>query len=363
MIYREYGKTGKKLSIVGFGGMRFKDIKNSDRCVEMLVEAGKAGINYFDTAPKYFNTRSEEIFGEGLTELKRLGLPFYCATKTFAAGEAEIREELEGQLRRLHLDKIDFYHIWCVTSLEDWQARKEKGILKTFQKLKEEGLIEHICVSSHLIGDQIKEVLREDILEGVLFGYSAHNFAFRQKAFDTIAERDLGCAVMNPLGGGIIPQNPEIFNFLRTNNEVTVVEAALHFLFAHERINTALVGFGELKEIREAAGAVDSFSEVKKEEIERIKDSLPDSFQNLCTGCQYCDGCPEDIPIPKLMDAYNHKMLYGKDSSALDRLKYHWSIPISEAAKCTACGQCEEDCTQHLAIIERLKEIAALEEQ
>jgi predicted aldo/keto reductase-like oxidoreductase len=360
MRYRQYGTTGKKCSILGFGGMRFKEVEDREAGVEMMVEAARGGVNYFDTAPKYFGTKSEEVFGDGFRELARLGLPFYSATKTFEATEAGIRRELDVQLRRLNLDAIDFYHVWCIITLEDWAERKAKGVIETFRKLKEEGLIHHICVSSHLIGDQIKELLREELFEGVLFGYSAYNFSIRQKAFDTIARRRLGCVVMNPLGGGIIPQNPAIFDFLKVRPDQSVVEAALHFVFAHKRITTALVGFGNLQEVREALQAEQSYTGVGDAHREAIKEAIGDAFLDLCTGCQYCDHCPEKIPIPKLMDAYNHLKLYGTRDKALERLKWHWNIPPSVAANCTECGQCEEACTQHLPIIQRLKEIAAL---
>jgi len=77
MIYRNFGKTGKKVSLLGFGGMRFKDIGDHETGVAMMVEAAKGGVNYFDTAPKYFGTKSEVIFGKGFAELKRRKLPFY----------------------------------------------------------------------------------------------------------------------------------------------------------------------------------------------------------------------------------------------------------------------------------------------
>jgi len=66
-----------------------------------------------------------------------------------------------------------------------------------------------------------------------------------------------------------------------------------------------------------------------------------------------------DIDIPKFMDAYNEKLL---GSDMLSRLKWHWNESVDNAAKCIACGKCEALCTQHLPIIERLKEIAALED-
>jgi len=360
MIYKPYGTTGKQCSVLGFGGMRFKDIDNQDTCVEMMVEAAKGGVNYFDTAPGYFGVKSETVYGAGFKELKRLNLPFYSATKTFAFTESAVRKEIEAQLKRLGLESIDFYHVWCVVELANWEERKKNGVITVFRKLKEEGLINHICVSSHLIGDQIKELLKEEVFEGVLFGYSAYNFSIREKAFETISRRNLGCVVMNPLGGGLIPQNPEIFEFLKSNKDQSVVDAALHFLFAHEKITTALVGFGNLQEVCDALHAVETYSGMDAAHIDKIRESAGEAFFDLCTGCQYCDHCPEGIPVPKLMDAYNHYKLQGKKEAILDRLKWHWSLPASEAARCVECGQCEEACTQHLPIIERLKEIAAL---
>ncbi len=360
MIRREYGRTGKRCSILGFGGMRFAKPEDPELCARMMVEAAQGGVNYFDTAPAYFGVKSELAFGQGFRELTRLGLPFYCATKTFEASEAGIRREIEKQLQRLGLQAIDFYHVSCILSLDNWRERKAKGILQAFRRLKEEGLVRHLCVSSHLVGDQIVELLQEEIFEGVLFGYSAYNFPAREKAFQAIAARGLGCVVMNPLGGGLIPQNPDVFGFLRQQPDQGIVEAALHFLFAHEHITTALVGFATQEEVRQAVHAAESFRSLPAGEIQRIKSSLQGAFQELCTSCQYCDHCPEGIPVPKLMDSFNHWRLRGKPEAAAERLKWHWSLKPSEAGRCTACGQCEEACTQHLPIIERLRQLSTL---
>jgi predicted aldo/keto reductase-like oxidoreductase len=360
MIYREYGKTGKHVSAIGFGGMRFKNVDDYDTSAEMLLEAARGGINYFDTAPKYFGTKSEEIFGKAFKEFQRQGIQFYSSSKTFASTESSIRREIEGQLKRLNLDHIDFYHVWCITNLDNWRKRKQDGVIEAFRKLREEGLINHICVSSHLIGDHIKELLLEGVFEGVLFGYSAYNFQTRQAAFDAIKQYDMGCVVMNPLGGGLIPQNPDLFQFLKTREDEPVVEAALKFLLAHERIHVGLVGFGDKDEVRQALHFMDHYQPLSSQQLDEIKSRAEGSFEGICTGCQYCDDCPEGIPIPKLMDAYNHKLLRGEDQEILERLKMHWGISPDEAARCNECGQCEEECTQHLNIIERLKHIAGL---
>jgi uncharacterized protein len=362
MIYRTYGKTGKEVSALGFGGMRFGDVDDHDKCVEMMVEAARGGVTYFDTAPGYFQGKSETVFGKGLAELRRQNLPYYCASKTFKSNESDIRKEIEAQLERLKLDHIDFYHIWCITNLENWQERKKDGVLEAFQKLKDEGLIKHICVSSHLIGDEIKELLMEGVFEGVLFGYSAYNFNTRQAAFDAITAHNLGCVVMNPLGGGLIPQNPQLFDFIKTQPQETVVEAALRFLMAHEEITVSLVGFQTIEQVREALSAVEGYKPISEAKLTEMRKNVSASFEGVCTGCQYCDNCPEGIAIPQLMDAYNQKILGGDDQQILNRLKWHWGgMSHEEAAKCVECGRCEEECTQHLNIIERLKEIAALQ--
>ncbi len=360
MIYREYGRTGEKVSILGFGGMRFGAVDDRDACTAMMVQAAESGINYFDTAPAYFGVKSEIAFGHGFAELRRRNLPFYSSTKTFQSTEKGIRKEIEAQLKRLGLSTIDFYHVWCITSLEEWRTRRKEGVIQVFRKLKEEGLIRHVCVSSHLIGDDIRELLMEGVFEGVLFGYSAYNFNVREKAFEAITAHDLGCVVMNPLGGGIIPSHPSLFSFLSTHPGETVVQGALRFLFSHEKITCSLVGFSTVEQVREAATAIDGFVPLSTAGIEKIKASLGPSFVDLCTGCQYCDSCPEGIPIPKLMEAWNHGKLYGRSAAITERLGWHWSVSPSEAARCTECGQCEKLCTQHLPIISRMAEIAAL---
>ncbi|MCL2067304.1 MAG: aldo/keto reductase [Treponema sp.] len=360
MIYRNYGQTGKKVSILGFGGMRFDHVDDHDECIRMMIAAAEGGVNYFDTAPGYFETRSETVYGKGFAEMRKRNLPYYAATKTFESTESGIRRELEGQLKRLNIDAVDFYHIWCITALDEWQNRKKDGVLKTFRKLKEEGLIKHICVSSHLIKNEIKELLMEGVFEGVLFGYCAYNFQTRQEAFDAIKEKKLGAVVMNPLGGGIIPQHPEVFSFLRRHGE-DVTTAALSFLWDHPDISVVLVGFNSIDSVKGALAAMDGYKPGTQAELDAIKAKAGASLEGVCTGCAYCDNCPQGVPIPLFMDAYNQKLLsIGNKADAIgERLYWHWKLKKSEAEKCTACGLCEKACTQHINIIERLKEIGS----
>jgi predicted aldo/keto reductase-like oxidoreductase len=360
MLYRPYGKTGKDVSILGFGGMRFAEIDNQEKCVAMMVKAAEGGVNYFDTAPAYFDIKSEQVYGLGLAELRRRGLPYFVATKTFKSREEDIRGEIEAQLKRLDIPAIDFYHIWCITELSNWQKRKEKGVLDAFRKLKDEGLIKHICVSSHLIGDEINTLLMEGVFEGVLFGYSAYNFKTREKAFDAIRAKGLGAVVMNPLGGGLIPQHPELFGFLKSSPGESAVSAALHFLWDHRDITTTLVGFAVPGDVEEALAAAENYTPRCEAELAALKEKAGTSLEGICTGCGYCDECPQDIPIPKFMDVWNQKILGAGPAAVSTRFKLHWGISPEKAADCIACGACEAACTQHLDIVNRLRELSAM---
>lgn len=259
------------------------------------------------------------------------------------------------------LQTIDFYHVWCLISPEGWKDRKAKGVLKAFEKIKAEGLIRHIVVSSHMAGEDIAAVLQEYPFEGILLGYSAMNFSYRETGIEAAAKLGRGVVVMNPLGGGIIPQHPERFEFVKTQPVENVTEAAIRFLLNDQRITSVLIGFSTLDHIAEAIRALDGFKPISADEVNRIRNELKSSFNEMCTGCGYCDDCPEGIPIPKLMDAYNHYMFSGKPQDILDRLNWHWWIKAADVLwkKCTECGNCEAVCTQHLPIIKRLKEIGA----
>ncbi|MDR2551711.1 MAG: aldo/keto reductase [Treponema sp.] len=360
MIYREYGGTGEQVSLVGFGGMRFAHVDDHDECVRMMVKAAEGGVTYFDTAPAYFDIRSETVFGQGFAELRRRQLPYYAATKTFKTTEDAIRRELDAQLKRLDIPAVDFYHVWCITSLENWGTRKKDGILTTFRRLKEEGLIRHICVSSHLTGGDIEELLMEGVFEGVLFGYSAYNFKTREKAFNAIRSKHLGAVVMNPLGGGIIPDHPELFGFIMRPGE-SAAAAALRFLWDHQDITVTLVGFRSEEDVDDALAAMEGYVPRTAEELAEVKSRAGASLEGLCTGCGYCEGCPRDIPIPRYMDAYNQKILSPRgDRDLKERLTMHWVIPPAAAGNCIACGACEASCTQHIPIVERLRYIASI---
>ena len=357
-MYKNYGSTGEKISTLVFGGMRFAEPANTGAMADVVLAAHARGINYLDTAPGYCNDQSEKIMGHAIRQLQRENKQFYISSKTSQPTADGVRENLNRSLERLGVDCIDFYHCWYILTLDGWKQRISGGAVDELVKAKEEGLIRHLVFSTHLSGEDVKTVIDEGPFEGVTLGYNAVNFPYRQEGVNTAGKAGLGVVVMNPLGGGTIVQNPENFTFIKNYPEQSILEAALSFLWAHEYITAALVGFRNIEDVNTACDAWEKFDPAKnKIDIDYLKKHIESSFDRLCTGCQYCRDCPQDIAVYKYIESYNHLMLKGGESLE-DRLKWHYGLSnIDDLDRCTECGNCEDMCTQHLPIIERLNEI------
>ena len=357
-------KHGKKVSAIGFGGMRFRkeDYENSfEEAAKVAIKANELGINYFDTAPFYCDDKSEEIMG---VAFKHMPNPFYVSTKSGYSSEKTadaVRKRIDKSLKRLGVEKITFFNMWCILNLEQYRnVMAPGGPYEGALKAKEEGLIEHITFSTHCSGAEIETIVNEGYFEGVTLGYNASNFAFRQRGIKAAYAKGLGVVTMNPLGGGIIPENPDFYSFIKENSDDSLAQAALKFNASHREITVTLAGMGSISEVLENIKAGESFGEMTEEKIIKMSKQLNTSLDALCTGCQYCKSCPKDIDIPKYMDAYNMYVLKGDSEEITNRLKWHWGLDSKGAGECISCGKCERLCTQHLPIIERLKYISNL---
>lgn len=359
MLYRPYGKTGKEISILGFGGMRFAHPENLEESVETVLCAYRHGVNYFDTAPIYCSDRSENIFGEAFRAMKPG--TYYVSTKSGREDGGELRRQLETSLKRLGVEQVDFFHIWCLITPEEWPRRLRGGAVAAAVKAKEEGLVGHVVVSAHLAGDDLARLLDEGPFEGVTVGYNAINFPYREEALEQARRLGLGVVTMNPLGGGLIPKNAGRFGFLRAAEDPSVTAAALRFNLSHPAVTCALVGFRDRRDVEEAVAAVENFQPYSPAHVARVREKIVAEFNDLCTGCRYCLPCPAGVDIPRLMEAYDYGTLSGDGAEGIRfRLHWNWDLTPDAAAACTGCGLCEQRCTQHLSIRDRLARIAGL---
>ena len=143
---RTLGRTGEKLSMIGFGGI-VVDKATPEEAAARVKEAIDHGINYFDVAPSYGN--AEEMLGPALQPYRK---DVFLACKTGERKEKGARKELEKSLKYLKTDYLDLYQLHAVTTMEDvWTLLNPGGALEVFLQAREEGKVRYLGFSAHSV--------------------------------------------------------------------------------------------------------------------------------------------------------------------------------------------------------------------
>lgn len=190
MIYKDFGKTGVKTSLLGFGCMRFpmvkindKDVVDEEKTIEMIHKAYELGVNYYDTAYMYCGGLSETVLGKALKGLRD---KVYVSTKSpgyMIKKSGDYRRVLEEQLKRLDMQYVDFYHFHGIGYESFYSVDEKSGWIKDAQNAKDEGLIRHISFSFHDKPENMIKLIDTGLFESVLCQYSAIDRS-NEEAFD-----------------------------------------------------------------------------------------------------------------------------------------------------------------------------------
>jgi len=361
MYYRRYGQTDKDVSIIGFGGMRFG--KDDEESIRAIHHAAEMGINYFDTAPGYCDDQSEILFGKAF---KTLDKPIYVSTKSSIQSQPkadDIRQRIDEALKRMHIEKITFFHMWCIMNWEHFEkVIAPGGPYEGALKARDEGLVDHVVFSTHANGADIRKMCESRLFEGVTLGYNIFNHSNRYDGILAAHENDMGVAIMNPLGGGMVPSAAEKLGFIVRKEGDSVVQAALRFVLSHKEVTTALAGMGTVQHVEENAVTGTIGIHPDPDLVSAIKADYKDLGQALCTACSYCLPCPEQIRIPAILSALNHHFMEMPET-AVSFYNFFKKITGDKwvpASQCSDCGLCETRCTQHLEIRQLLKQAVEL---
>lgn len=365
MLYRKLGRTELRVSQLGFGAMRLpmqgegEDARvDRELAIPMLHRAFKGGVNYVDTAVGYCNADSQRAVGEALKGWRD---KIVLSTKNpyYGTDEAEWWKNLEQSLERLQVEYIDIYNHHGL----GWQSYEENvapRLSKWMQKAKDQGLIKHICCSFHDSPDSLIRLIDSGYPDVITLQY---NMLDRQLE-DGIAhayESGVGIVVMGPVAGGRLGATSEVLQTLIPDVK-RVPELALRFVLANENISVALSGMSTLQHVVEnLAIASDpvSLTDEDKAAIDVHLDRLKAMADLYCSGCGYCQPCPEDVNIPLIFNLYNQARVYGFwDVARESYQKIGKAAPLKgqDAEACIECGDCEQKCPQDLPIIEQLRE-------
>jgi len=368
MIYREFGKTGIKVSVLGFGAMRLpmKEINGNkvvdeDLSIKMIQRSFELGVNYIDTAYGYCNHQSEIVVGKALKGWRE---KVYLSTKSpiwNIEKTDDFRRILEEQLKKLDVNYIDFYHFHSL----NWQSFQDKvlkfKLIEEAIKAREEGLTKHISFSFHDKAEFMKKIVdTAGIFETVLCQYNLLDRS-NEESIEYVAKKGIGVAVMGPVGGGRLSDFPYLMNVFKEKYK-SPVEIALKFVLGNKNVSVALSGMNSIEMVEENVKIVNSKKFLNKSEIKLIEEIIKERKkvgEIPCTGCQYCLPCPQNIPIPHIFSLFNQYILLGSErqKNAYMEIGSKENDVRKKADSCIECGQCEEKCPQKIKIREELKKI------
>ncbi len=371
MNYRTLGKTGERVSCLGFGCMRLPIIDGQenridvDVAMEMVHSAIDRGINYFDTAYPYHQGMSEPFLGNALQDGLRKKV--LIATK-LPSWEVNSREDcdriLAEQLERLKTEYIDFYLLHALKK-EWWEKLKNLGALEFLDQAIKVGRIKYAGFSFHDEIDSFKEIV--DAYDWS-FCQIQYNFMDEEVQAGTAglnyaAERELGIVIMEPLRGGSLARKaPTDIQAIwdRSAKKRSPAEWALRWVWNHPDISVVLSGMTAPEQLEEncsigASAEPCSLNENELEIIEEVKQQYRQRIKVDCTACGYCMPCPSGVNIPRVFSVYNDRFIF--DEKRWSHLMYTFASNADEqASNCVECGECEEACPQEIPIIAALKE-------
>ncbi len=359
MQYREYANTGKTVSALGYGAMRLP-FDDPEESVALLRLGMDLGINYIDSAYGYGGEgRSEKYVGQAIKDRRD---QVYIATKNPLHDETVDGwwQRLETQLERLQTDHIDFYKVVHDLRWDVYTRVYEPKLHKEALKARDQGIIGHLVFSCHDNPENMIKLIDTGVFEGMLLQYNLLDRA-NEEVIAHAHESGMGVEIMGPVGGGRLGMASERIESM-VRGVTSTPELALRFVLANPNVTIALSGMSTRAQVEENCAIASREAPLSNKEMQAIQSALEENkrlAELYCTGCNYCQPCPQEINIPKIFEAMNYHRVWGLTEHA--RSIYQDIDPNAEA--CVECGQCEEQCPQNIPIIEQLKKShAALSE-
>ena len=359
MENRKFGNTGLNPSILGFGMMRLKKREDGaideDWAIKTLRNAIDNGLTYVDTAYSYGD--SERVTGLCLLDGYREKVTLASKMPIMMLkSEEDFDRILNEELERLQTDHIDAYLLHAVNA-ERWENFVVRfNVLEKMEKAKAEGKIRHIGFSFHDNLETFKRIL--DIYNWdfcqIQLNYLDVNYQAGLEGMRLAHERGLAVVVMEPLRGGALANIPADVAAMLPKSPV---ESALDFLWHHKEITVVLSGMSEIEQVeqnmeyanRASAGML---SAEEYAQIIAAGDKMREYLSIPCTGCNYCNVCPNEIAIPDIFAMFNRAQL---DGDSLRAIREYRALGDRNQSGCIECGACVDACPQHINIPEELK--------
>ena len=274
MEYRILGKTGLRISRLGFGGIPIQKIDaiGTRKLAQKLIDEG---VNFIDTARGY--TVSEEYIGFALSGKRE---KFVLATKSMARTKEAMARDIDTSLANLRTDYIDLYQVHNPSAKDLDSVIAPGGALEALFDAKASGKIGHIGITLHAV-ELFEKAIELPWVETIMFPYNVVETQ-GEELIKRCGEKNIGFICMKPLAGGAIEDGRLALRFIASNPDVTVV----------------IPGMAEEKEIEDNAKAISDTSPLCTDELSKIADIRTRLGTNFCRRCNYCAPCTAGINIP-----------------------------------------------------------------
>ena len=409
MTYRTDPKSGDRVSVLGYGCMRWqmkkdengKDVIDQDSVNELVDYALAHGVNYFDSSPVYLQGQSEAASGLALSRHPRES--HYIATKLSNFSDWSRENSMlmyRKSFENFRTDYLDYYLLHSIgRSIEDFENRYVRnGMLDFLLKEREAGRIRHLGYSFHGSRQMFDELLKThekyswDFIQ-IQMNYRDWSHADGRNCnadymYAELEKRGIPVIIMEPLRGGSLAKLPNrIVDELKERMpSESVAFWAFRFAGTPENVLTVLSGMTYMEHLQDnlkTYSPLVPLSEDDLEFLEKVAESLSKYPLVPCTGCQYCMPCPYGIDIPGNFSHYNKCVNEGYTVSEPDGdssnyteemkayrkarraylVSYERCIEkIRQANRCIGCGQCMSHCPQDIRIPSELRRIDLLVE-
>jgi predicted aldo/keto reductase-like oxidoreductase len=323
---RVLGRTGLKVNPLGFGGIPIQRV-SEEEAIHVVRRCYELGVNFFDTARNY--TVSEERIGKALEDVRE---EVFLATKSSRRGREGVLEELEISLKNLRTSWIDVYQLHNVSSRDAWeQVKAPNGALEALFEARDMGKILHVGITSH-DPRLLTEIVKDDIFETTMIPFNYLTGMPSEELLPLCRKMEVGTVIMKAFGGGAF----------------TNAATALKFLLGDENVDVVIPGMMSVAEVEEnitITSGTYALTDAELVLIERDRVELGDQF---CRGCEYCQPCPQEIPISMLLRWEVLEKRMGWSS----RFENGFREAFAKASTCIDCGECESRCPYHLPIRE-----------
>ncbi len=370
MEYRRFSSIDLDVSLLGYGGMRFPTIDGQDAQINeaaataLIDRALACGINYFDTAYMYHGGKSEEFMGRALSRHPRER--YYLADKLpcwKTKTPQEVDALFEEQLTRCGVEYFDFYLAHAL-SVEHYPMFESCGAYEVLLRKKAEGKIRYLGFSFHDAPALLEQILTEhswDFVQ-IQLNYLDWTLQSAKEQYELIVGQGLPVVVMEPVRGGALATLSEKARDLLTAEapQLSVASWAIRFAASLPGVMTVLSGMSSAEQLEDNLSTMAPFAPLTDREQAVLQGALTAYLTAgtiPCTGCRYCMDCPAGVDIPKSFAMYNQFKLDGRGGHL--RNSHYYMGEAHQPHRCVGCGACLSLCPQHIAIPQRLSEVAA----